>query len=72
MPQGDMVFIVKYQYIDAFGATTLNTWFKRVSTGREGIELRDRIVSTGTRADDRVVVTECKCIPLENESERAA
>ena len=72
MPIGDMIFIVKYQYTDVTGVTHANAWYKRVSTGREGIELRDRIVSNGTRADDSIVVTECKCIPLDDEHKAAA
>ena len=64
MPIGDMIFVVKFLYTTAQGVVESHVWCKRVKTGREGIELRDRIVSTGTRADDRVVVTECRFFPL--------
>ena len=53
------------------GVVESHVWCKRVNTGREGIELRDRIVSMGARADDRVVVTECRFFPLD-ESRAAA
>ena len=72
MPIGDMIFVVRFLYTDAFGVTAPHAWYRRVKTGRDGIELRDRIVSTGTRADDRVVVTECKFYPLTGEGKAAA
>jgi hypothetical protein len=59
-----MVFVVKFLYTTAHGLVEPHTWYKRVSSGREGIALRDRLVSLGTRADDRVLVTECKFFPL--------
>ena len=64
MPIGDMIFVVRYLFTTIHGGVESHVWCKRVKTGREGIELRDRIVSTGTRADDRVVVTECRFFPL--------
>lgn len=65
MPTGHMIFVVKFLFTTARGVVEPHTWFKRVKSGREGIELRDRLVSTGTRADDRVVVTECRFFPIE-------
>ena len=65
MPIGDMIFVVRYLFTTIHGGVESHVWCKRVKTGREGIELRDRIVSTGTRADDRVVVTECRFFPIE-------
>ena len=64
MPIGDMIFVVRYLFTTIHGGVESHVWCKRVKTGREGIELRDRIVSTGTRADDRVVVTECRFFPI--------
>ena len=64
MPTGHMIFVVRYLFTTIHGVVESHVWCKRVKTGREGIELRDRIVSTGTRADDRGVVTECRFFPL--------
>lgn len=65
MPIGDMIFVVRFLFTNIHGVVEPHVWCKRVKSGREGIELRDRIVSTGTRADDRVVVTECRFFPIE-------
>lgn len=70
MPIGDMIFVVRFLFTTIHGVVESHVWCKRVKTGREGIELRDRIVSMGARADDRVVVTECRFFPL-NESKAA-
>lgn len=65
MPIGDMIFVVRFLFTNIHGVVEPHVWCKRVKTGREGIELRDRIVSSGPRADDRVVVTECRFLPIE-------
>jgi len=72
MCNSDMVFIVKYQQRNPYGEIESHMWCKRVSTGREGIELRNHIVSDGPRVDDRIVVTECRCIPLTDEGRATA
>ena len=64
MPIGDMIFVVRFLFTTIHGAVEPHVWCKRVKSGREGIELRDRIVSMGARADDRVVVTECRFFPI--------
>lgn len=72
MPIGDMIFVVRYLLTNTHGVREMHMWCKRVKTGREGIELRDRIVSKGPRADDRIVITECRFFPLTNEGKAAA
>lgn len=64
MPTGDLLCIIHYLFVSFTGETEAHTCYKRVSSGREGIALRDQIVSAGDGVDDRVFVTDCKFVAL--------
>ena len=68
MPVGNLMCVVRYLLQAADGRFYEHLWFKRVSSGREGVALRDRIVSNGKGPDDRVMVTGCRFIALDDQT----
>lgn len=70
MPVGDLIFVCRYQLTDPYGVTYPHRYCKRVSSGREGIALRDSIVNNGG-SHERVWVDSCSFYPVEGTAQAA-
>lgn len=68
MPVGNLMCIVCYTITTHEGVVSYHSWYRRVGSGREGILLRDRIVSLGPKQDHRVFVLSCRLIELHSQA----
>lgn len=64
MPVGNLMCVVRFLFTNFLGEVERHTLYRRVSSGREGIKVRDELVSLGASADTSVFITECRLIEL--------